>query len=52
MGLSAGPRVLRRQDDEKGLRKKAPVRGRLVTRSNRRFKITVSGHLNDVKRSR
>ena len=39
-------------DDEKGLRKKVPECGRLVTRNNRGFKITVSGPLNDVKRSK
>ena len=52
VGLSAGRRVLKRQDDEKGLRKKVPERGKLVTGSNRRFKIAVRGHLNDVKRNR
>ena len=52
MGLSAGPRVLRRQDEEKGLKKKVLEHGKLVTRSNRRFKVAFSGHLNDIKRSR
>lgn len=50
-GLPVGPRVLRRQDDQKGPEKGVPEHGELGTTSNGRVTITISGHLASLKRA-